>query len=265
MQWIFIVGFALIVGSFLNVVIHRLPHGHSLVRPGSKCPRCGTPIAPYDNVPVLSYLWLRGRCRSCGQAISALYPAVELLTAVLVSVVVLRFGLQPALVPYVLMTFLLIAVTVIDLQLQIIPDKITLPFTVVFLLGAVLGEFVPQLEWPISALGSVAGALVGGGIIFAIITAYYWATGKYGMGGGDLKYLAMVGALLGAKGVLLTLMLASFLGTAACIPLMVLGRVGRQSEVSFGPFLALGTFITMLFGDELIRLYQEMLGPAMTP
>jgi leader peptidase (prepilin peptidase)/N-methyltransferase len=256
MVWVLIIAFALVMGSFLNVVIHRLPRNESIVRPRSRCPHCEKPIAGYDNIPVLSYLWLRGRCRNCGQAISALYPAVELITAALVAVVVLRYGLRPVLAPYLLMTFILVAVTMIDLQLQIIPDKITLPAWVLFVVLAAVGWAVPALQWPIGIWDALLGSLIGAGVIASIMLLYYWASGKEGMGMGDLKFLGMAGALVGWKGVFLILMLGSFAGTLFALPLMLSGKAGRQTAIPFGPFLAVGTFVTMLYGRELIELYQ---------
>jgi leader peptidase (prepilin peptidase) / N-methyltransferase len=257
---VFAAMFGLIVGSFLNVVIYRMPRGLSIVWPGSRCPHCEKPIAAYDNLPVLSWLLLRGRCRHCAEPISAVYPVVELATAVLTCVVVAHFGLRPALAPYLVMTYALIAITGIDLEHQIIPDLITFPGVTLFVLFAIVGEYVPALDWPIGVRGALFGVLAGLLVILGIIALYYLMTKQTGMGFGDVKFLAMAGALVGAKGVVLTLMLGAFSGTLFALPLMILGRVGRKTAIPFGPFLALGAFITMLYGESIIEAYQRTLG-----
>jgi leader peptidase (prepilin peptidase)/N-methyltransferase len=258
--WAFVAVFGLIVGSFLNVVIYRLPLERSIVWPGSQCPRCNAPIAAYDNIPVLSWLLLRGRCRNCSERISVAYPLVEAATAALTCLVVAHFGLRPALAPYLVLTYILVAVTAIDLEHQIIPDRITLPGVTLFLLLAVAGQFVPALDWPQTARGALFGTLAGAGVVLGITGIYYLMTREAGMGMGDVKFLAMAGALLGPKGVVLTLMLGAFGGTLIAVPLMLLGRAGRKTSIPFGPFLALGAFVTLLYGPSIIEAYQRSLG-----
>lgn len=253
--------FGLVVGSFLNVVILRLPDPEqSIVFPGSHCPRCNRSLGVLENIPVLSWLAQRGRCRGCGAGISVQYPIVEALTAALTVVVVAHFGLRPALVPYLAMTWVLITVTFIDLHLQIIPNKITLPGTLLLLVMAGVGYFVPQLDWPIDWLSSLLGFLSGAGIVFGIILLYWWMTGEFGMGGGDMKLLAMVGALMGARAVFMTLIIGSFLGTFFAMPLMLIGKLNRKSAIPFGPFLAIAAFLTMLYGQEMLDFYKHLLG-----
>lgn len=261
LAWFVLIAMSLTVGSFLNVIIHRVPQDLSIVWPGSRCPHCEKPIASYDNIPVLSWLILRGKCRKCSAPISAVYPVVEVLTVLLASVVFFRFGLRPVLFPYLLMTFLLIAITVIDFQLEIIPDKITLPAAVFFLLMALIGKYTPALEWPIGPLASLLGMLFGAGLILAIVGLYYALTRKLGMGMGDVKFLAMAGTLVGWKGTFLILMLGSLAGTILALPLMLLGKAGRKTVIPFGPFLALGTFITMLYGPQILRAYESVVVP----
>lgn len=260
LQWVFLIGASLCVGSFLNVVIYRLPLGLSVVRPGSSCPGCGKPIAAYDNIPVLSWLLLRGRCRRCSSSISVVYPAVELLSAVLAGLVLWRFGWRPILAPYLLMTFALVAVTFIDLEHQIIPDVITLGGLALFLLLALLGDFVPRIDWPIGSRDALIGAAFGAGVIGAIMAVYYLVTRNEGMGMGDLKLLAMTGALVGWRGVFLTLTLGSMAGTLLALPMMLLGRADRKTAIPFGPFLALGVYITLLFGRDILEAYDRSFG-----
>jgi leader peptidase (prepilin peptidase)/N-methyltransferase len=278
-----LLGFAcalgLAVGSFLNVVIHRVPRGESVVRPGSRCPRCETPIAGYDNVPVLSYLWLRGRCRHCGSRISWRYPAFELATGVLFAVLAWRYG--PTLEALLFMGFAaaLVAAAAIDFEHQIIPDEISLGG-----LGAGL-LLLPGLAWlaggsPLSALGeALVGALLGGGSLWAVGFAHarisaalgrsfehwpgegealprpgsldYW-TWFPGLGFGDVKLLAMIGAWLGVVGVVQTILAAALAGLALGLGWVV---VRRRFDAPFGfaPAIALGALLVVLFPGPWLR------------
>ena len=248
--YVFFIG--LCVGSFLNVCIHRLPGGGSIVRPPSACPSCGASIRWYDNIPLVSYVLLRGRCRECQQTISPRYPLVELLTGVLAWAVYQRFGFQwPALIYFILVAALLV-ITFIDLDHRIIPDVISLPGIP---LGFAASFLLPQTRWQDSLLG----ILVGGGTLLAIAWGYQLLTGKDGMGGGDIKLLAMIGAFLGWKGVLFTIMVSSFTGTIVGITVML--RMGKNMKlaVPFGPFLAIGAIVYLFFGPQVIDWYLHRL------
>lgn len=238
---LFVVG--LCVGSFLNVVIARLPLGRSIVRPGSACPRCGRPICWYDNVPVLSFLLLRGRCRQCGTAISWRYPAVELGTACLFVLAFLSRGPSLELPIALILASALVVVTGIDLDHEIIPDVVTLPGMAVGLLASLA---TGRPVWT----DALIGLLAGGGVFFVIIVA-----SGGGMGGGDMKLGAMLGAFLGWKPMLVAVLAAVLAGGAVAICLLALGRRGRKDAVPFGPFLALGGLIALLWGERLIEWY----------
>jgi leader peptidase (prepilin peptidase)/N-methyltransferase len=234
-------GFA--VGSFLNVLIARLPEGRSIVRPGSACPRCGAPIAWFDNIPVMSWLLLGARCRQCREPISWRYPAVEALTAMLFALAFLRRGWGPDLPVVLALIAALIAITGIDLDHQIIPDVITLP-------GIATGFLLALLPGGLSWLDSLIGMLAGGGIFFLIILA-----SRGGMGGGDMKLGAMLGAFLGWKLALVGFMIAALAGGVFAILLLALGRKGRKDAVPFGPFLALGGLLSLLWGGDILAWY----------
>jgi leader peptidase (prepilin peptidase)/N-methyltransferase len=235
--------FGLVIGSFLNVVIARVPEGRSVARPPSACPACGGSIRWYDNIPVLSWLWLRARCRSCQAAISWRYPAVELVTAVLFALAAQRFGAALDLGPALLLMAALVAITGIDLDHQIIPDVITLPGIAI---GAALAVAIHPAAW----LDALTGILVGGGVFLVIILA-----SRGGMGGGDMKLGALMGAFLGWKLVLLAILLGVFSGGAVAIVLLATGAKGRKDPVPFGPFLALGGVVSLLWGNGLLAWY----------
>jgi leader peptidase (prepilin peptidase)/N-methyltransferase len=233
----------LCVGSFLNVVIARLPEGRSIVTPGSACPRCGRAIAWYDNVPVLSFLRLRGRCRHCAGAISWRYPFVELATAALFALAVLTRGVGPELAPALVLAAALVAITGIDLDHQIIPDVVTLPGIAV---GLAFSLLLGHPRW----MDALIGALVGGGLFFVIIVA-----SRGGMGGGDMKLAAMLGAFLGWRPLLVAILTAVLTGGILAIALLALRRKGRKDAVPFGPFLALGGLVALFWGAPLIDWY----------
>lgn len=249
----YVIIFALgsLIGSFLNVCIYRVPRSLSVISPSSRCPSCTTPIKPYDNIPVLSYVLLRGKCRVCKAGISFRYPLVELLNALLYVFVVYRFGFEWHSIIYGIFCSALVVITFIDLDFQIIPDVITLPGTVI---GIVAGSLLmPDPFMRYTLLGfkaSVIGLLTGGGLFYAIAVL-----SKGGMGGGDIKMMAMVGALMGWKSVLLTIFLGSLTGAAFGIFLMITQGKGRKTKIPFGPFLALGTIITLFYGQELFAWY----------
>ncbi len=255
-QYMALAAFGLVIGSFLNVVIWRLPRSRSVVSPASRCPSCDTPIRARDNIPVLSYVFLRGRCRYCGAKISPRYPLVEALNAGLYVFVLYRFGMGWHLPAYLAFVSALIVVTFIDLDSQIIPDSITLPGIP---LGVLAGSFLlPDPAWRAQALGwqaSVVGAALGFGLFFAVMVL-----SRGGMGGGDVKFMGMVGGLLGWKGVLLTTFLGSLSGSVVGLGLMVLKGKGRKAKIPFGPFLALGALLSLMWGQEIINWYLHV-GP----
>lgn len=250
----FLVGLTFIIGSFLNVCIARMPMGESVVWPRSRCPFCRAQIAWYDNVPVFSYLLLRGKCRACSAKIPFRYLAVEILFPLLMLFVVLKEPHWQAW-PYAgfLMAALIIS-TFIDIDHWIIPDKITLPGIVIGLAGAAL---LPDRN----LIDSLIGFCIGGGILFLIGTIYMRWKNIEGIGGGDVKFLAMAGAFLGAKSVLVALVLASLLGSLYGAYVMLRRGSGSQTAVQFGPFLALGTLIAYLFGGEIAAWYLQSPSP----
>jgi len=240
-----------VIGSFLNVCIYRVPRNLSIISPASRCPSCNMPIKPYDNIPFLSYILLGGKCRVCKAGISFRYPLVELLNAVFFVFVVWRFGFAWHTVIYGILCSALVVITFIDLDFQIIPDVITLPGIVI---GIVAGSLLmPDPFIRDSLLGfkaSVIGLLSGGGLFYAIAVL-----SRGGMGGGDIKMMAMVGALMGWKSVLLTIFLGSLTGAVFGIFLMISQGKGRKTKIPFGPFLALGTVITLFYGQEIFSWY----------
>lgn len=238
--------FGLVVGSFLNVVICRLPKGESVVSPASRCPACGTPIRWYDNVPVLGYLFLGGKCRVCKARISVEYPLVELGNGLLYGTLGWRFGLAPELPVYMALTSALLAATMIDLHHQILPDRITLP-------GIVLGLLASATLLPSGFLPALAGALLGGGLFFLIALV-----SRGGMGGGDIKLIAMIGAFLGWQAVLLTTFLAATVGGLVGVVLMLFFGKGRKFAVPFGPFLSAGAVVCLLWGNRMIDWYLSL-------
>jgi len=241
--------FGLVVGSFLNVVIARLPEHRSLWAPRSACPSCGTAIAWHDNIPVLSFLALRGRCRACGAAISARYPVVELGTAILWTLAYRQFGLTTEFAAAIVLLSALVVITGIDLAHQMIPDVITLPGTVT---GFVANLATGHVSW----LDSLLGIAVGGGIFLIIIVA-----SGGGMGGGDMKLGAMLGAFLGWKVLLLSVFVSVLLGGALAVGLLAAGRRGRKDPIPFGPFLALGGAVGLFWGDRLLHWYLAAFQP----
>jgi leader peptidase (prepilin peptidase)/N-methyltransferase len=240
--------FGAVVGSFLNVCIYRLPTGESVVFPASHCPHCQQPIRPYDNVPILSYLILRGRCRNCAGTISARYPLVEMLAGLAAAAAVSALGLSAhALLSFAFLCALIV-ITFVDYDYQIIPDAISWPgIGVGFAAALILGE--PR--WT----ESLAGIALGGGLLWGVAEGYYRLTGREGMGGGDIKLLAMIGAFLGWQAVPVTLLIASLAGTAVGILLMLVQRGDRRTAIPFGPFLAVGATCALFWGDALITWY----------
>jgi len=240
--------FGAMVGSFLNVCIHRLPKEESIVRPGSHCPKCNTPIQFYDNIPLLSYLLLRGKCRYCQVSISIQYPMVEAITALSSFFLFITFGVSLSFFYYFSFVAALIAITVIDLYHQIIPDVISLPGIGIGLLGSLI---IPRITF----FESLIGIISGGGSLFLVATIYKWLFKRDGMGGGDVKLLAMIGAFLGWKAVILTILLSSFIGSIIGITVMLIKGKDFKYAIPFGPFLSLGAVISLFWGENLISWY----------
>jgi leader peptidase (prepilin peptidase)/N-methyltransferase len=237
----------LVIGSFLNVVIYRLPRGESLVTPPSRCTRCGYQLRAYDNVPVLSWAWLGGRCRQCRAPISVQYPLVELATGALFLLITWLTPVGPELAARLLLTCILIALFGIDLEHQILPNRITLP-------GILVGLGFSAVAPP-GLRDAIVGAALGGGILYAIAWGYFMVRHEEGLGMGDVKMLAMIGAFLGWKAVLVTLILGSFSGALLGIALIIAHRGTMRLALPFGTFLALGALAAMLVGDRLIAWY----------
>lgn len=238
----------LVVGSFLNVVIHRLPRGESLSYPPSRCPRCGAAIRWYDNVPVLSYLLLLGRCRDCHGAISPRYPLVEAATGLLFLAAAFKVPQWLWALHAAVLGSLCLALALIDLEHMILPDALTLPGAAFGLLLAVAGGPTPLLD---AAVGTVLGAALPLGIIWV----YRVLRGVEGMGFGDVKLLAMLGAFLGWQGMLLTLALAAVAGALVGLGLIVLGKGSRQTELPFGTFLCAAAMAVLFFGEKLAAFW----------
>lgn len=242
-----------VVGSFLNVCIYRLPKQESVVFPPSHCGNCDYVIRWYDNIPILSWLFLRGSCRRCGARISLQYPLVELLNGLLSLALFLRFG--PTWFFLILFIFCsaLVVVTFIDLEHQIIPDVITLPGIVI---GFALSFFIPNFGW----LQSLIGILAGGGSLFLVAYGYHLLTGRDGMGGGDIKLLAMFGAFFGWKAVLFIIFAASLIGSIVGITVMLVQRKDSTLAIPFGPYLAGAAVVYIFYGSRVVHWYLNMLG-----
>ena len=242
----FVFIFGAVVGSFLNVCIFRLPAKTSIIKPLSQCPHCHHPIRFYDNIPIISFIVLRGKCRDCDGKISWRYPLVELITAVLSLLLFLQFGLTLRFLIFFIFTAVLIVITFIDLDHQIIPDVLTLPGIPIFFLLAI---FVVKIPW----LEALIGLLIGGGVLFAIAFVYELLTKREGMGGGDIKLLAMIGGFLGWKSLIFILLFSSFSGAIAGITAMIIKKQDMKYAVPFGPFLSLAAVAYIFWGEIFMR------------
>lgn len=241
----------LVVGSFLNVCIYRIPRTQSIILPSSRCPLCGLPINPLDNIPLVSYMLLMGRCRHCGGRISLRYPFIETLNAILYVILIYRFGIGWYTPIYLAFLSSLIVITFIDLDFQIIPDSITLTGIPIGLIAGSL--LLPDPFMRAGMLGfktSIIGAFTGFSLFYLV--AFF---SRGGMGGGDIKMMAMVGALMGWKSVLVTTFIGSLFGSLVGLFLMIFKDKGRKTKIPFGPFLAMGAVITLFWGQEILRLY----------
>lgn len=274
--FVFIFAFGAIVGSFLNVVIHRVPHEESIVFPNSACPQCKTPIKPYDNIPVLSWLFLRGKCRNCGEKISARYPAVELLTALLYVLVYWQIGFNFYLPVCLIFVTTMVSLIFIDAEHMILPNVITYPLLIFSLLVRLVFPFLVSAEYftdlnyaplkymsdyppvMVSLIGAVFGGLVGGGFLWLVGAIWKMLRGVDAMGLGDVKMMFAVGALLGWRLTFLSIFLGAFSG--AVIGVFVIYRQKEkdfQAQIPFGIFLGIGSILSLLFGEQLIRWYVE--------
>lgn len=262
--------FGLIIGSFLNVCILRIPIAESVVLPPSHCPSCGTPIKPYDNIPVVSWLVLAGRCRKCKARISAMYPMVELGTGLLFLACYLVFGIKAEALKWAIFAALLIVLTITDLRERILPDKVNF---VGFGLGLLLSLFTrpvdgtalwlanhlftyPPPEAALSFADALIGAGVASGLLWLVAEGYFRARGREGMGLGDVKMMAMAGAFLGLQRALLTILLGSLLGSLIGIAVIAIGRKGRDFELPFGTFLGAGAMLVVFFGSPALDWYR---------
>jgi leader peptidase (prepilin peptidase)/N-methyltransferase len=243
--------FGAVVGSFLNVCIYRLPLKKSIVWPSSACPHCARELSWYENLPVVSYLVLRGRCRTCAAPISFRYPLIEVITAVMFALAWWQYGPGPLLAARLVFGCALIVLFAIDLEHHLLPNVITLPLIVV---GFVF-SLVTEPGWK----SSLIGILVGGGVLYTIAEVYYRVRHEEGLGMGDVKMLAMVGAFLGWQLTLVTLMLASLSGTAIGLGLIVTGRGGMKYALPFGTFIALGAAVAASVGPALLDWYLGLL------
>jgi leader peptidase (prepilin peptidase)/N-methyltransferase len=262
--------FGLIVGSFLNVCILRIPLAESIVLPSSHCPKCGTPIKAYDNIPVVSWLVLAGRCRKCKARISAMYPVVELATGLLFLACYFAFGLTPEALKWTVFAALMVVLTITDLRERILPDKVNF-FGLAA--GLLLSFFTSPVDgtapWlashifaypPPEPVLSFADALIGAGaasgLLWLVAEGYFRARGREGMGFGDVKMMAMVGAFLGLQRSLLTILLGSLLGSVIGVAVIAIGRKGRDFELPFGTFLGAGAMLVVFFGSPALEWYR---------
>ncbi|MEE4241102.1 MAG: A24 family peptidase [Desulfopila sp.] len=242
--------FGAVVGSFLNVVILRLPQeGGSIVFPASHCPSCQTPLVWYENIPLLSFLFLRGKCAHCKTNISLQYPVVELLMALLSASIFTTFGFTVAGMGYFIFAAALLCVIWIDIHHQIIPDVISLPGIV---LGFLFSFFNPDITWQ----SSLIGILVGGGVLYAIAVLYLLLRKQEGMGGGDIKLLAMIGAFLGWQSLLFVIFFSSFSGALVGIGAMIKQGKGGASRIPFGPFLSIAALVFLFFQEQIFYFFK---------
>jgi leader peptidase (prepilin peptidase)/N-methyltransferase len=294
----FIFVFGLVIGSFLNVCILRIPEDISIVAPGSRCPRCETPIAWYDNVPVLGWLWLRGNCRTCGLAISPMYPLVELATGLLFVACYLEFGLTQTAVKWLFFTGLIIVLTITDLRVRMLPDLVNWPG---FAAGVFFSTIVPRNDgtafwlytwlfhrvprmWVAGLLDSLLGAAFGSFLLWSVAAIYKRVRGREGMGMGDVKMMAMVGAFLGVRGAFLTILLGTLLGTVVGVTFIValyaagwhrklaerasrrgLGSVSglrwaiaSQYQLPLGTFLGIAALLVVYFGPPMLLRWSQL-------
>ncbi len=265
--------FGLVIGSFLNVCILRIPGGKSIVLPASACPKCGKEIKPYDNIPVVSWLLLRGKCRGCKAPISPMYPIVEFLTGVLFLGSYLVFGLSFETIKWCAFSAILVVLVFTDYRERILPDVVNYTGLAIGLLLSLLAkptdgtsmwianklfDFPPPMP-VLSLIDAVIGALVGGGLLWLVSEAYFRLRGREGMGLGDVKMMLMAGAFLGAKRTLLTILAGSLLGSVLGIAIIAAKRKDSDYELPFGTFLGAGALLVVFFGTPVVNWYQALL------
>lgn len=265
--------FGLAIGSFLNVCIRRIPAGHSITLPASRCPKCQTPIKPYDNIPVVSWLVLRGKCRACHAPISALYPAVELLTGLLFLACYAAFGLTAEALKWAVFSALIVVLVFTDLRERLLPNEVNYAG---FALGLVLSLFTKPVDgtalWlankifdfppPAPALSfadALLGAAFGSVMLWTVAEGYFRLRGREGMGFGDVKMMLMAGAFLGLKRTVLTILVGALLGSVIGLLVIVIGKKGRDYELPFGTFLGAGALLVIFFGTPVVNWYQTLL------
>lgn len=241
--------FGMCIGSFLNVCIYRLPASKSIANPPrSICPNCNSHIRFYDNIPVLSYIWLKGRCRNCDAPISFRYPMVEVMSGIVAVALLFKFGLSLESLVYFVFISSLLVITFIDLDHKIIPDVISLPGIPI---GLVASFALPTITLKASALG----LLIGGGSLWFVAWAYNLIAHRDGMGGGDIKLLAMIGTIIGWKGVIFTIFASSVMGSCVGITMMLIKGKNMKFAIPFGPFLSIGAIAYVFFGAQFIAWY----------
>ena len=250
---LFSVLFGLCLGSFANVCIYRIPLNKSIVHPSSSCPHCGVKIRFFDNIPVFSYLLLMGRCRQCQASISMRYPLVEILMAFLSLALFTRFGFQLQYLQFMLFTGTLVILSFIDFDHKILPDVLTLP-------GIAVGWLVSFLPGGISWTDSLIGLAAGGGSLYLVATVYERITGREGLGGGDIKLLAMIGAWMGWQSLPLIVLMSSLSGAVIGSVFILSGGKGARTQIPFGPFLSLGALSYLFFGRPISLWYFGLFG-----
>jgi leader peptidase (prepilin peptidase)/N-methyltransferase len=270
---IFVFLFGLIIGSFLNVCILRIPSGKSIVKPASACPKCGAPIRPYDNIPVLSYLLLGGKCRSCKKKVSSLYPLVELLTGLLFFACYRAFGLTPEALKWAVFSGIMVVLVFTDLRERVLPDAVNYTGLALGLLLSVftaptdgtaswlanrLFDFPPPAP-VLSVVDAVFGAALGSGMLCLVSEAYFRLRHREGMGLGDVKMMLMAGAFLGLKRTLLTILAGSLLGSILGLAVILARRKDANYELPFGTFLGMAALLVVFFGTPVVNWYQSLL------
>lgn len=249
----FVVIFGLALGSFANVLIYRLPREESLLKPPSRCPKCGHRIRPVENIPVVSWIFLRGRCRNCRERISIRYPLVEITSGALTAIAIAIFGISYAGFAYGLLFIALFALVIIDIETWLLPFALTIPLAIIGLIGSAFFHMRPLAD-------SLLGMVIGFSIFLLMLVVGKKIFKKDAIGGGDVVFGIMAGAFLGWKLTLLMVFMASFLGSLISIPLLLLGKNVAGRQVPFGPFLAVAMVISLFAGNQILDWYIHLIG-----